>query len=413
MDALRRAEADESPASEATETTVSKETVATSAAPDSESLQLEPMDSATASDSVLTEATVQDVANDTPPDPDQGTKEAAGPGQVEAQRAVRTMSGNRSPFRKQALYVATGIATAALILSGYYFLQNDQINAPQVPQRGMLVTTPETSVVDKIAENINEAVIEPAQKIVQPDTGKVNSTHNENKSETGSVVPAADNTGTPVEAETGENPKYKIEIHKRRTPRAVPAQLTQAYLAYQARDYQQAEKLYRQTLRRYPGNQDAMLGLAAIAQLQGNRRVANHYYTKILKSNPGNKTALLALQTLKGEHHQLEHGSQIKHWLQSDRDNAPLHFALGNQHAANSRWKEAQQAYFEAHRLQPENADYAFNLAISLDQLGLAKEALNYYQIAKDMSASGTGQFSSIQLDRRIEQLSGRPGSTL
>ncbi len=362
------------------------------------------MDSAAASDRRLAETADQDVANDTSATTDQSPKADAEPKQADARRAVQSMAGKRSPIKKQAIYIFTGFATAGFILAAYYLWQNDLMVAPQTPSKGTLVTAPETSAVESIANNISEAVIEPAKNIVQPDTDN-RSNSDKRTSLPGDSAPPAAVTTASAPVVTDESPKYKIEIHKRRAPRAVPAQLEQAYQAYQGKDYQQSEQLYREALRRYPGNRDAMLGLAAIAQLNGNRRVAHYYYTEVLKSNPGNQTALLALQALKGEQHQLEHGSQIKHWLQSDRDNAPLHFALGNQHAANGRWKEAQQSYFEAYRLQTESADFAFNLAISLDQLGLKEEALDYYLVAKKLSGNGASQFSSSRLDRRINQL--------
>ncbi len=49
---------------------------------------------------------------------------------------------------------------------------------------------------------------------------------------------------------------------------------------------------------------------------------------------------------------------------------AALHFTLGNLYASQSRWGEAQAEYFECYRLDPSSADFAYNLAVSLDHLG-------------------------------------------
>lgn len=407
MDALRRAETNDSPTSTATESVVANDSVATPpAAPASDDLQLEPMDKAVSSENVLAGATEHDVANDTATVTTRETTTTADdkPAQVEAQRAVQAMARKHSPVKKQALFIFTGFAAAGFILAAYYLWQNERIIAPHVPHSATLVTAPETSLVEDITEEVSTIAVEPAKQIVAANINNHSDSAYPSPSP-GNAVPPATAATNSMPVATNENPKYKIKIHKRRTQRAVPTQLKQAYQAYQLKDYQQAEQLYREALRRYPGNQDAMLGLAAIALHQGDRRVAHYYYSRILKTSPGDKTALLAIQSLQGEQHQLEHGSQIKHWLQSDRGSAPLHFALGNQHAANARWKEAQRAYFEAYSLQPDNADFAFNLAISLDQLGLRKEALDYYLVAKTLSTGSAAQFNSSQVDRRINQL--------
>lgn len=405
MDALRRAEENNTPASTASESTAD----APSPAPDSSSLQLEPLGAESPleyeSDDAVVAAAIDEVADDTAAAADQdAVKVNDSPTQVQAQRAVDSMAGRRSSAGKQAAFIFAGFSIVGFMLAAYYLWKSDQMIAPQVPHSATLVTVPETSVVEDITEKVDAVVVEPAKQMVQANTDNHTGTSYQASATKDSVPQAAVSAGSASVA-AAEKPEYIIEIHKRRTPRAVPSQLRQAYEAYQRKDYQQAEPLYRQALRRYPGNRDAMLGLAAVALHQGNRRVAHTYYTQVLKADPGDKTALLALQSLNGEHKQLEYGSRIKHWLQSDRNNAPLHFALGNQHAANGRWKEAQQAYFEAHRLRPDNADYAFNLAVSLDQLGLRQQALDYYLTAQRLAASGAAQFSNTQIDRRIAQL--------
>jgi tetratricopeptide (TPR) repeat protein len=51
-------------------------------------------------------------------------------------------------------------------------------------------------------------------------------------------------------------------------------------------------------------------------------------------------------------------------------------------------WPQAQQAYFQAHHLEPDNADYAYNLAVSLDHLRQPKLALNFYRRAEQLASS-------------------------
>jgi uncharacterized protein HemY len=65
-------------------------------------------------------------------------------------------------------------------------------------------------------------------------------------------------------------------------------------------------------------------------------------------------------------------------------DSAALFFALGNLYARQGRWSEAQQAYFQAYALEPDNADHLFNVAVSLDHLRQKKLAAQYYRMALD-----------------------------
>jgi tetratricopeptide (TPR) repeat protein len=83
-----------------------------------------------------------------------------------------------------------------------------------------------------------------------------------------------------------------------------------------------------------------------------------------------------------------------------------LHFSLGNQYAQQSRWSEAQSAYFKAYSVDPENADYAFNLAVSLDQLHQRNLALDYYQRALALAGKRTASFNPAQARTRVQELS-------
>ena len=67
----------------------------------------------------------------------------------------------------------------------------------------------------------------------------------------------------------------------------------------------------------------------------------------------------------------------------------------------------AQQAYFQAYQMQPDNADYAYNLAIGLEHLGQPKLALTYYRKAIELSFhKGRANFDQNRVIERIGQLS-------
>ncbi len=81
--------------------------------------------------------------------------------------------------------------------------------------------------------------------------------------------------------------------------------------------------------------------------------------------------------------------SRIKNMLAKNPNDANLHVALGNLYAEQNQWPAAQQAYFDAYSLNG-SADNAFNLAVSLDQMGKPKLALPYYQRALAQASSNS-----------------------
>lgn len=178
--------------------------------------------------------------------------------------------------------------------------------------------------------------------------------------------------------------------------------LANAYQAYQNSDFDSAQKSYLAMLAKDSRNRDALLGLAAIAQQRDETGVSMQYYQRLLKINPRDPAANAALSSMDNEDGNTE--SRLKTLLREQPNAAPLHFALGNQYATESRWSEAQQAYFNAHSIAPDNPEFALNLAVSLDHLGQEKAALQYYQRALQLDHGHDLDRATINL--RIQELS-------
>lgn len=202
-----------------------------------------------------------------------------------------------------------------------------------------------------------------------------------------------------------------------RTPAAgIDPVLLLAYEAYNRGDDAAAQKQYRQVLQADARNVDALLGMAAIAARQSRQADASGWYQKVLEIEPRNSVALSAIANLEISRESAGAGaaamdyagseSRIKNMLAQQPDSANLHAALGNLYAAHNQWGLAQAAYFDACRYAPNSADYAFNLAVSLDQLGKSALALVQYQRALDLlNNSGTGRVDKAQLEARIKAL--------
>jgi tetratricopeptide (TPR) repeat protein len=180
----------------------------------------------------------------------------------------------------------------------------------------------------------------------------------------------------------------------------------QGYQAFQRNDLAAARDSYQKALAREPYNRDALLGLAAIDVRSGQLETAEARYLRVLEADPRDSQAVAALVSLRGRLDPVASESRLKTLIANQPDVSQLHFSLGNQYAQQSRWSEAQSAYFKAYSLDPENADFAFNLAVSLDQLRQKKPALEYYQRALSLTAKRPASFDSAQARTRVQELS-------
>jgi len=178
-----------------------------------------------------------------------------------------------------------------------------------------------------------------------------------------------------------------IEVTQAQQPTVSPT-LMRAYEAYIAGHDSEAQKLYKQVLQRDISNTDAMLGLGAIATRQGRIADANGWYRKVLEIEPRNSLAQAALLEIQNQENPQANEGHIKSMLAKTPGDANLYVALGNLYAEQNLWASAQEAYFEAYRLN-ENAENAYNLGVSLDQMGKSKLALPYYQQALQSEISG------------------------
>ncbi len=222
-------------------------------------------------------------------------------------------------------------------------------------------------------------------------------------------APASDtNNSTHKTYPTAKNQRTKT-VKPKSPPASLPSTdepLKTAYFELARGRIDQSEQMYLQVLALHPHEKDALLGLAVIAQRKLQTARATSLYRQVLREDIGNTIAAAGLVYMSAAADTAE--SQLKELIDLKPTAPELHYALGGVMGRQLRWSEAQQAYFQAYNLAPDNALYAYNLAVSLDRLHQTSIALTYYEKAAALIEAGDSTLDHTALNRRIQQLSSR-----
>jgi tetratricopeptide (TPR) repeat protein len=199
-----------------------------------------------------------------------------------------------------------------------------------------------------------------------------------------------------------------VSFQKTNKTDPITEKLDQAWQAYDDGRYDSAKDLYIEVLNSEESNRDALLGLGAIAVIEKDYVAARDIYMSLLKQDPRDPIAIAAISSLQSDGVSLPKDERfLQNMLLKNPNAAHLNFALGNVYAQQEKWKSAQQSYFNAWQQDIENADYIFNLAVSLDQLGKPEQALSLYRDSLSKSNNKQVSFSREDVKQRITELSG------
>lgn len=328
-----------------------------------------------------------------------------------AQQKAKTVFTAKQPARSRTLLLAGTAAAVVLGLVGFgvYYWQITSTSTMLVP-----ASTPQPTNAAAPAIPVDAGA--PQQQPVTPAAPAQNSIDKPVLSPIEGLAPVSAQASPPAapaaydpartEARSGsesfkENPAIRIR-QSAATSQLNPT-LGKAYQSFLSGDTTTAQQLYRKVLQQESNNRDALLGMAAIALKQKQAGQAAAYYGKLLELDPADPEALAGLIGLQGQSDPAQSESRLKRVLMQNPQADAAHFALGNLYAQQSRWAEAQQSHFRAYSIAPGNADYAFNLAVSLDHLNQGKLALDYYQRALAQSGPANFEKSSVQI--RIKEL--------
>ena len=212
--------------------------------------------------------------------------------------------------------------------------------------------------------------------------------------------PARSADVAPVRAAPPAQAGDAIRVTRGSSAAPVDPALADAFDHMQAGRIESAQRLYSQTATAEPRNVDALLGLAAVAQLGNQIEAASRLWLRVLEIDPRNAHAQAALIGQLGRADPVAAESQLKTLIA--REPSPfLYFTLGNLYAEQNRWAQAQQSWFQAHHLQPGNADYAFNLAIGLERIAQPRLAIPYLRTAIRLADAGARPHFDVAAARK------------
>ena len=179
----------------------------------------------------------------------------------------------------------------------------------------------------------------------------------------------------------------------------------QAYAAAGSGDAKNAQILYQQALDLDANSGDAWNGMAALAANRGDYSGAAQLFQRALDIDPTDSVALGGLLGLQSGIDPQEVEARLRVLVARDGAQPALQAALGKLLARQSRWLEAQSAYYQAWTANPTQPDVAFNLAVSLDHIRQAPAALSFYKRALELAQDHGAHFDQGAARERVAAL--------
>ena len=301
-------------------------------------------------------------------------------------------------YRKSRIMTWGGVAAGAMVIlsiSGYYFYSSLIVEMDSMQRKHQIALATLKSKT-RIEENLTSLAAVP-----EPDTRL--------RAEMRQASEGArrSNEATGLEAESGAAQQseqvFTVQRADKRDP--VSTALERGWQAYQSQDYDTSMRLYRRALKIEPENHDALLGVAAVSLQQNQIEVARDIYLKLLEKDPRDPHAHAGLANIAQSNGASLSEAKLKQLIEYRPDDSHLQFALGNLYVQKQSWPEAQQAFFNAWKGDSRNPDYAYNLAVSLDQLGKHKEARVFYEDSLKLAAGKNISFSTDAVKNRLAYL--------
>lgn len=329
-----------------------------------------------------------------------------------AQTVFKAKAPQQPANQRRILMIAAGVIALVVAAAGFYLWHSLRGLAPRAPAFGARPLpiaqrpAPEPAAQKPAPAPVAaQAAAVPAAKAAMPSAAAAAApVPKAQPAPEPDASPATELDALLAKAQPPRRPPVELKRDEAPKP-TVPPDVEQGYRALVAGDLDGARRHYTAAIDADPANLDAELGLATVEARAGNLAVAAAAYRRALELDPQNATALAGLAALADDSRPEALENALRADIARHPESAALELTLGNLYAAHGRWAEAQAAYFEAQRLQPENADVAYNLAVSLDHLGQKRAAADFYRRALEARRTRGAQFDAAAASRRLAEL--------
>ena len=329
---------------------------------------------------------------------DQGHRITPTPSTVTDEALQLLIHKTNKEHKKSRLLTWGGVVTGSLVLlsiGGLYFYFN-MINEIETMQRKHQIALATLKSKTRIEENLTSLA-------VLPEVEKQQESSLKSAAKTGNSTNVSSNKSSDSVGNQQATKTISVQRADKRDP--VAEALERGWNAYQNKDYQLSKSEYKKVLNDEPDNHDALLGLAAVSLQQNNVASARDIYIKLLERDPRDPHAHAGLANIAQTGGAILSETKLKQLIEYRPEDSHLQFALGNVYVQKKSWPEAQQAFFNAWKADSTNPDYAYNLAVSLDQLGKHREAKSYYENSLKLAAGKNISFSSDAVKNRLTYL--------
>jgi Flp pilus assembly protein TadD len=199
-----------------------------------------------------------------------------------------------------------------------------------------------------------------------------------------------------------------LQIQRGTLKASVDADVMRGYKALSQNQFSQAREAYSQVLTNNPTQRDALLGIAYAHHALGNTDQALSTLRRLVELYPRDSDGMSALYLIGGGDLVAEE-TRFKQLLDRSEYPAAVHYTLGVIHFEQRRFGEAERAFSRASSLSPTQPDYAYNLALTLDQLGRSREAARQYVVALNLANQTSAIFSRDLARARLKILTAVP----
>jgi tetratricopeptide (TPR) repeat protein len=162
-----------------------------------------------------------------------------------------------------------------------------------------------------------------------------------------------------------------------------------AYEALRSGRLDEAKKRYTALLNQRPQSRDGMLGMLCTDHALGDEAQVRQDLDRLLTIHGHDPHVIAAQFLLSGGDPSVVEPRLKTMALRVDQP-GPLYFALGVLYTDQQRWADARWAFQKAVALEPQELDYAFNLALATDIQGDDAQAkVLYERLLKALPTSG------------------------